>query len=505
MKFTDEQLEIIESDENIKVNAVAGSGKTTTILEYAQSKPKQSSKLYLAFNRTVRNEANYLVNSRGIPNMRVETAHSLAYKNIIPAFGYRVSPSGYNSYELVDTLGIESRGAKLTEYIMANHVNRLVQMYCNSNKESIHDINYIDSLTTPRARVFAMQYYDHIEALAIKFWNKMDRGSIDVTHDFYLKKFQLSNPDLDFDYILFDEGQDASPAMLDIFSKQDSTKVIVGDTHQQIYGWRYAINSLQEVEFRDLNLTTSFRFSQDIADLALSALDLKRLIGVENTIDIRGVGTSTKVDTEAIVSRTNLGLLAEAIRYIDNNNGSLYFEGNINSYVYADNGSSLYDVLNLKNGSRGYIRNALIKSMDSYKDLEKFAEDTEDNQLQLMMEIVKEYGNRIPFLLKTLKSRHMYDKDKHKADKIFSTTHKSKGMEYDSVTLTSDFITPEKIDKMLKRVEREKSEGILTTLPDFNEEINMLYVAITRAKSIVNLPIEFKSIAKSNSDHIKCY
>lgn len=34
MELTQEQLEIIKSSGNIKINAVAGSGKTTTIIEY---------------------------------------------------------------------------------------------------------------------------------------------------------------------------------------------------------------------------------------------------------------------------------------------------------------------------------------------------------------------------------------------------------------------------------------------------------------------------------------
>ena len=30
--------------------------------------------------------------------------------------------------------------------------------------------------------------------------------------------------------------------------------VIVGDTHQQIYSWRYAINSLEKTSFKNFNL-----------------------------------------------------------------------------------------------------------------------------------------------------------------------------------------------------------------------------------------------------------
>ncbi|MEZ4690574.1 MAG: hypothetical protein R3A12_10480 [Ignavibacteria bacterium] len=82
--------------------------------------------------------------------------------------------------------------------------------------------------------MFVSKHYEYIENQTRLFLAKMNSGEIEITHDFYLKKFQLSEPVLNFDYILFDEGQDASAAMLDIFFKRDAVKVIVGDTHQRI-------------------------------------------------------------------------------------------------------------------------------------------------------------------------------------------------------------------------------------------------------------------------------
>jgi len=52
----------------------------------------------------------------------------------------------------------------------------------------------------------------------------MDKGEIEITHDFYLKKVQLQNHVLDFWFYVFDEGQDAAPAILDIFLKHQRPK-----------------------------------------------------------------------------------------------------------------------------------------------------------------------------------------------------------------------------------------------------------------------------------------
>jgi hypothetical protein len=39
MDLTKQQYDIVNSTGNIKINAVAGSGKTTTIIEYAKARP----------------------------------------------------------------------------------------------------------------------------------------------------------------------------------------------------------------------------------------------------------------------------------------------------------------------------------------------------------------------------------------------------------------------------------------------------------------------------------
>ena len=73
-----------------------------------------------------------------------------------------------------------------------------------------------------------------------------------MTHDGYLKLWQLSVPNLVREYgvdcILLDEGQDLSGAMLDVFLHQQCARIIVGDPHQQIYQFRGAINAMDSVD-----------------------------------------------------------------------------------------------------------------------------------------------------------------------------------------------------------------------------------------------------------------
>jgi len=483
--LTKEQYEIINSTGNIKINAVAGSGKTTTIIEYAKARPRSSKILYLVFNKSAKLEAKTKFAEQELFNVKIETAHSLAYKHIVTRSNYKIKAQGsYKIHEIVEILKLKGNGEKHTEYIIANHINKFMSYFCNSDKKKVQELDYIKIITEPKAEAFVSKYYDYIEKHTRLLLSKMDKGEIEITHDFYLKKFQLTYPQLDYDFILFDEGQDASAVMLDVFFRQRATKVIVGDTHQQIYGWRFAVNSLEKASFKALNLSTSFRFSQDIANLAIDILNWKKIIGIETGVEILGKGVPKGVKTKAIIARTNLGLLVKAIEYITEKKEikGIYFEGNINSYIYADEGTSLYDVLNLHNNKHSLIKDKLLKGMKDVEELEEYIVKTEDAQLGMLVEIVKEYGNKIPKIIKEIKEKHVGDDNKAQAEMIFSTVHRSKGMEYDSMQIVNDFITEEKLEKLI----RDKKNDIDTA--KLNEEINLLYVAVTRAKSSIYIP-----------------
>jgi len=485
MELTEEQYAIINSTGNIKINAVAGSGKTTTVIEYARARPRSSKILYLAFNKSVKLEAVRKFAEKGLTNVKVETAHSLAFGYIVRGSNYKLKQQGYKTNEIAELLNLQGNGEKHAEYIVANHINKFITYFCNSDKQRVEDLNYLDVVSDAKARTFVTTFYPYIQAQARVLLKKMNDGEIEIIHDFYLKKFQLSNPKLYFDYILFDEGQDASPAMLDIFLKQQATKVIVGDTHQQIYGWRFAVNSLEKADFTTFHLSTSFRFGQDIANLAMEILKWKNHLFEYKPVPISGKGNSKENKTKAVIARTNLGLLLKAIGYVTEKKKvqHIYFEGNINSYTYADEGASLYDVLNLYNGEHFLIRDKLIKAMRDLDELEDYIEKTEDVQLGMLVEIVKKYGNRIPDIIRAIKEKHVGNDDKERAEMIFSTVHRCKGMEYDAIHLVNDFITEEKLKKL--KADSKKDDKISARL---NEEVNLLYVAVTRAKHIMYIP-----------------
>ena len=170
MELTSEQLEIVNSIGNIKINAVAGSGKTTTLVEYAKAKTNNKKKnthtykkrrkniLYIAFNKSAQIEARKKF--KNLPNVEVKTAHSLAYKHIFllkKIFSKDdLRPKDYYAHEIADILKITDT-KKMIPYILASHINKLIRFYCNNSKEKIEDVidDYINTLSNHKSIQFS--------------------------------------------------------------------------------------------------------------------------------------------------------------------------------------------------------------------------------------------------------------------------------------------------------------------------------------------------------------
>jgi superfamily I DNA/RNA helicase len=135
--------------------------------------------------------------------------------------------------------------------------------------------------------------------------------------------------------------------------------------------------------------------------------------------------------------------------------------------------------------------------MQDVDELQEYIEKTEDHTLKMMLEIVQQYGEEIPELLKELKAKQVDNTNKASAELVFSTLHKCKGLEYDVVELADDFITESKIEDSAEVV--QESPKLLNSML---EEVNLLYVAITRAKNKLYIPEKLLPDDFSASNHI---
>lgn len=263
MELTNEQAAVVASKADlISVNAFAGAGKTSTLRAFANERP-ESKTLFIAFNRQVAQDAQKKMPS----HVTAKTSHALAFSEIAQTWPKQKLSSAFNAWAV--------RKSGLTD--RTNEAQALVEAINRFCQSSLSFDAYVSSLPdhhTEHAGLPKAKFSDLLRQL----WQRMIDPSdvMPATHDTYFKLWQLSRPKLEYDLILLDEAQDTNPALLDVFlNQQHAQRVLVGDEHQNIYGFRGAINAMQKARTIDrFYLTCSFRFGKAIADAASLVLKI---------------------------------------------------------------------------------------------------------------------------------------------------------------------------------------------------------------------------------------
>jgi F-box protein, helicase, 18 len=209
---TKEQQSIVACDlepgQTMKIMAFAGTGKTATLVAYAEARPGMRF-LYVAFNKSVQLEAA----ARFPANVVARTSHALAFRTHGCHHRDRLVP-GFRANTVMQALGLKRH--EDARFTMDTLTNYLVSAAPRVTRQHIPF----------HARAFYEQrgwdppdFVDLANRLGRRMCDKNDRH-IGMLHDGYLKLFQLSDPVLDFDCILLDEAQDINPVTAAIVLSQ---------------------------------------------------------------------------------------------------------------------------------------------------------------------------------------------------------------------------------------------------------------------------------------------
>lgn len=457
-KLTEEQAPIVASSAPfIVVNAYAGTGKTSTLKFYTESRPKKKF-LYVAFNKALQIEAERKFGE----NTLCRTTHALAF----PDFGRNY----VNKLGNIKAIDIARKFS--VSYDLARQSIDTVHNYLASTQQQLSDFHVRDAGLSS----FPV---NAVVDVARKTWaDMMDvDGELLMPHDGYLKLYANSLPDLSrrFDTILFDEAQDANPVTNHIIRSQKRAQIVmVGDRFQSIYAFRGARNAMEQVEAEAEKhyLTRSFRFGKGIALVASRLLQdfrgaTKSIVGAGQYQDTRFI--VAKGDPYTKLCRTNGMIFRNAVDFLSSRT-PLMLVGGVDNYNFE----SILDMYRLFAGQKKEIRDAFIKKLESFEDAAEYAEQTEDAQLRSMIKVVEEYRHDIPRLYERLKTEVLPDTEsgRKKAHVTMTTAHRSKGLEWKQVVLENDF--SDLVD--------DKGDLLPVTTIEEEQEINLLYVAITRAE-----------------------
>ncbi|QPN56991.1 AAA family ATPase [Synechococcus sp. CBW1107] len=474
--------------------AFAGTGKTTTLRAYARERPQQRM-LYLAFNRTVAAEAR-----ESFPtNVTCSTIHALAYRAV--GYRYRHQLRGsIRANQAAIALGLDQRNHK--ELVLADRALKVLQHFlcsgCNDLAEFTGAVSYHQRY--PRQALQA----------ASRLWELMvdpTSSCVPMLHDGYLKLYQLSRPQLRFDVILLDEAQDTNPVTLKILADQSCSRVFVGDPHQQIYQFRHATNAIASAgHWDELALTGSFRFGAAIAEAANHLLALKG-----EPRQLRGLRSTSPPETSAFIARGNAAIYKQALA-LAHQGKQTYWCGGIDGYRLQQ----LLDLCHLKRGEQSQIRDPFIAAFKGYGELCSYAEAQDVRDIKAWCHLIDRHDHwqGIPEEIAGIK--RMAVSSITPDVMALTTAHKSKGLEFGSVTLADDFHGHDLLHGAptdLKNWEYGPQQAPAlwdeqgyrggVVLPE--EELNLRYVALTRAQQSCRSPQWSAPMFADLANYVKDY
>jgi superfamily I DNA/RNA helicase len=455
------------------IEAVAGSGKTTTIVKALELIPSNKYVLFLAFNKAIAEE----LKSRVPSHVRAATFHSV---------GFGVWRKGKDNIKI---------DPKKTWSLIREHLGETDQdLYGTFIFKMIGlakgaGVGYL----IPNDLAAWFRLADHYDVYLDSADANEQRG-MELSQFILQKSIEAADQVIDYDDMLYmpliknmhfwqyhfvfvDEAQDTNPiqvALLKRMLKPGGRLIAVGDPHQAIYGFRgadsAAMNRIKE-EFAciKLPLSVSYRCPQAVVKAA------QKYVSHIEAHEDAPIGRVGQVPPEfrlqdfksndAILCRNTAPLVNMAFTLLRNRIPCRLLGREIGSGL-----SSLVKKMKAK------TINGLIDRLENYKDREiakyvskgqeEKAQVVEDKVLSLLtiIENLPENQRTVPALIKAIEDLFT---DNGQGFLTLSTVHKAKGLEWERVYILAPNLMPSKWARKEWQMQ---------------QEINLIYVAYTRAK-----------------------
>ena len=461
--LTEEQINIInDSSKILKVQAFAGTGKTTTLQALAKQ-TRRGKGLYLAFNRSIAQHAanNFPTNvdcfTHNAAALRALTHDNQQWKN--------TSKHKLRNLEKTDILKaiVDFSHLQINPTILL----KTILKYIYSSSEHIEEGMVLNSILDSSLPAESHDINQYIK-IAYFLWNQMSdpTSEFPMPHDGYLKLWSLNPKQFKYDYIMIDEAQDSNPSFLFALEQMKARKIFVGDEHQGIYSFRGTINALRELKgAEEKTLSITHRFGPKLSDIANHIISLKNLDlkikSSDRAFDTIVMNNHTPLGINPLIlARTNSGLFQKAFD-LANQGKKFSFIGNAKLRF-----DDLEDLSLLSTEQKGGL-------YDDYKNIDALIDHAKENQntdLILRAQIAKTHKNGLRSAIDKINSASV---ETHKNHPTLSTVHQAKGLEAEWVELLNDF--PE----LPTQIHSQDFKAI--------EEANILYVAVTRAKIGINV------------------
>ena len=470
--YQNELFSALNNEASIIVDAKAGSGKTTTIVEAANRLDTSSSILFLAFNRSIVEE----LKSRLPRNVNCATFNSVGWRSWLSFTGKK-----FVKVDAAKTRGIIRERFPIDDQeIYAAFVNKMVALAKSNGITLDSDIDDWYSLADHHGVFVDNEDADYTRAyeLCRKTLNESIRIAnfvCDFDDQIYMPWLRRASFQK-YDCVFIDEAQDTSPIQADLISRMvaNGGKIIaVGDPAQAIYGFRGADHNAMN-NIRDtfgavtMPLSISYRCAKAIIREAQKYVpDIEAFEHApEGSVKIIDQYSIDDFDSKtAILCRNNAPLIEMAYQIIARGKGV--------NILGRDIGGGLKNLINKMKAVN--VENLSVKLNNWLdKESEKLRNKDQEDKIQILEDKVTcinvfidnlpEEKNSISDLINAIDALF----SSSTSGVVLSSVHKSKGSEWDKVFIL-DF------EKLMPSPYAKKEWQRI-------QENNLIYVAITRAK-----------------------
>jgi DNA helicase-2/ATP-dependent DNA helicase PcrA len=453
---------VLSSAKHGVVEAVAGSGKTTTLETAAKMLPRQNMNMaFVAFNRHIAQE----LEARLPVHVHVSTLHSLGFSGIRHEYGrVDVNPKKLNT--ILDQYNVNGKRYAVKQLVSLCKATLL--------KPTEHNLDYItgrwglDIGGDEQGALFTIAQNVYAESL--------EQTRVIDYDDMIFFPASGRAPTKQFDLLFVDEAQDLNAAQLELAFrsiKPGGRIIAVGDRWQSIYGFRGADvraipHIIERLDAETLPLSITYRCPK--LHVAL-ARDLVPSIewapnAIEGNIqDIRFDEMLNRVKSgDLVLCRTNAPLVPAAL--------TLIRAGKKAVILGRDIGRGLMQLLKRMRYHSGTDRLFdLLYELECYKKQEagKFIRQekfTRAQSLRDRVETIFALSEGCETLQDVQRRVHQVFDDTQKGV-TFSTVHKAKGTEAERVFILEPGQMPHPMASRPWEVQQEK---------------NIKYVALTRSK-----------------------
>jgi len=465
---------------NLLIQAVAGSGKTTTLMGIVERCKFRT--LFLAFNKSIQEEISGKIESSGFTHAKALTLHSLGLSAIRYKFKNEMVVKTGKNYDLIKSL--QSYNKRLFSKFSWEERAKVTMTLMEMN-----DISRIFLEERPREifKIMAgMDKYFYETDNIVELWDEFlyireesykGKVIIDFIDMIYVPvKFNLLIPVQPY-YLLIDEAQDLNLVqhhfIEQLIDQGDVNKwVAVGDRRQAIYGFSGSYASSFDI-FKDkgnvieLPLDVCYRCPTLIVAEANKVYDVMEAHKTEaGVVDyIRDEQFIKK--GSMVICRNNFPLIRLYFTLLSMGR-KVYIKGDdiagtINKFLKPYNYKSIAQTTISLKGALREIENLTGKSQDQMFKMYRLKEN-----VKIFNILAKNYPDKKDKVGELLTTFDTIFREVSEEDAItLCTIHKSKGLEADIVYILNEDLIPSKFAVSPTQLEQEE---------------NLRYVARTRAK-----------------------